>query len=53
MDEPYGGTDGGLIGLHYQDVASGAVSHGCIRLDADAIAAVDTLPLGTPITVVD
>lgn len=49
-DEPYAGTDGGLIGLHYADVAAGAVSHGCIRLAADAITAVDALPLGTPIT---
>lgn len=52
-DEPYGGADGGLIGVHYQDVASGAVSHGCVRLSADAITAVDRLPLGTPITVQD
>lgn len=52
-DEPYGGSDGGLIGIHYQDVASGAVSHGCIRMGGDGIAAVDTLPLGTPVTVVD
>ena len=52
-DEPYGGSDGGLIGIHYQDVASGAVSHGCVRLGADAIAAVDALSLGTPVTVVD
>lgn len=52
-DEPYGGADGGLIGIHYQDVASGAVSHGCIRLGADAIDAVDRLPLGTPVTVLD
>ncbi|MGH1525845.1 L,D-transpeptidase [Leifsonia sp. L25] len=52
-DEPYGGADGGLIGIHFQDVASGAVSHGCIRLGADAIGAVDRLPLGTPVTVQD
>jgi len=52
-DEPYGGADGGLIGIHYQDVASGAVSHGCIRMGGDGIAAVDRLPLGTPITVQD
>lgn len=50
-DEPYGGSDGGLIGLHYSDVAAGAVSHGCIRLDAEAITAVDALPLGTPIAI--
>ncbi|MEN2736808.1 L,D-transpeptidase family protein [Microbacterium sp. X-17] len=52
-DEPYGGADGGLIGIHYQDVASGAVSHGCIRMGGEGIAAVDRLPLGTPITVQD
>ena len=52
-DEPYGGSDGGLIGIHYQDVAAGAVSHGCIRMGGDGIAAVDALPLGTPVTVVD
>ena len=50
-DEPYGGSDGGLIGLHYSNVARGSVSHGCVRLDADAITAVNALPLGTPITI--
>jgi lipoprotein-anchoring transpeptidase ErfK/SrfK len=51
-DEPYGGSDGGLIGIHYQAVSSGAVSHGCIRLDEAAIDAVNRLPLGTPVTIV-
>jgi lipoprotein-anchoring transpeptidase ErfK/SrfK len=51
-DEPYGGSDGGLIGIHYQAVSSGAVSHGCIRLDEPAIDAVNSLPLGTPVTIV-
>lgn len=51
-DEPYGGSDGGLIGIHYEDVSTGAVSHGCVRLGADAIAAVDNLTLGTPIVIV-
>lgn len=50
-DEPYGGHDGGLIGLHWNATTSGAVSHGCVRLSADAVAAVDTLPLGTLVTV--
>lgn len=50
-DEPYGGHDGGLIGLHWNATTSGAVSHGCVRLDADAVAAVNTLPLGTLVTV--
>jgi len=52
-DEPYGGTDGGLIGIHFQSTARGAVSHGCIRLSADAIAAVDALPLGTGVVITD
>lgn len=51
-DEPYGGSDGGLIGIHYESASSGAVSHGCIRLDSEAIAAVDALQLGTPIIIV-
>ncbi|GAB3573176.1 hypothetical protein GCM10027406_01240 [Leifsonia lichenia] len=50
-DEPFAGSDGGLIGMHYQDAASGAVSHGCIRLGTAAITAVDALPLGTPIQI--
>lgn len=51
-DEPYGGSDGGLIGMHFSDLAAGAVSHGCIRLGVDALTAVDALPLGTPVTIV-
>jgi hypothetical protein len=50
-DEPFGGSDGGLIGVHFNTTSAGAVSHGCIRLDAAAIAAVNALPLGTPITI--
>ncbi|SEA35430.1 L,D-transpeptidase [Leifsonia sp. 21MFCrub1.1] len=51
QDEPYGGNDGGLIGIHYNRASVGAVSHGCLRLAEDAITAVDSLPLGTPITI--
>jgi len=50
-DEPYGGHDGGLIGLHWNATNSGAVSHGCVRLSAEAVAALDALPLGTLVTV--
>ncbi|MCU1514845.1 MAG: hypothetical protein JWO10_1935 [Microbacteriaceae bacterium] len=46
-DEPFGGSDGGLIGIHYARASSGALSHGCIRLPAEAIDAIDALPLGT------
>lgn len=51
-DEPYQGEDGGLIGMHYFDAHSGAVSHGCIRLPEEAAAALTALPLGTSITIV-
>jgi lipoprotein-anchoring transpeptidase ErfK/SrfK len=50
-DEPYGGDDGGLIGVHYFPAHSGAVSHGCVRLPQDAIIAVNDLPLGTPVSI--
>jgi hypothetical protein len=50
-DEPYKGTDGGLIGAHYASTATGAVSHGCIRLTHAATAAMNQLPLGTTITI--
>jgi lipoprotein-anchoring transpeptidase ErfK/SrfK len=51
-DEPYGGHDGGLIGVHYESVARGAVSHGCVRMDGDAVDAVNALPLGTMVEIV-
>ncbi|WP_290808690.1 L,D-transpeptidase [Herbiconiux sp.] len=50
-DEPFGGSDGGLIGIHFQEENTGQVSHGCIRLSADAITAVNALPLGTLISI--
>jgi lipoprotein-anchoring transpeptidase ErfK/SrfK len=50
-DEPYGGSDGGLIGVHWYAEHSGAVSHGCVRLAGDALNAVNALPLGTLVTV--
>jgi len=50
-DNPYGGRDGGLIGVHYNPANTGAISHGCVRLTPEAIKAVNALPLGTPITI--
>ena len=50
-DEPYGGSDGGLIGVHYYSASNGAVSHGCIRLPREAIIAVNRLPVGTLISI--
>ncbi len=50
-DEPFGGNDGGLIGIHYEKNASGAQSHGCVRLPTMAIEAVNAMPLGTLVTI--
>jgi lipoprotein-anchoring transpeptidase ErfK/SrfK len=50
-DEPFGGTDDGLIGVHYEAVSTGNIFHGCIRLPANAITAVNALPLGTLVTI--
>lgn len=50
-DEPFGGNDGGLIGIHFEASSSGAISHGCIRVPVEALTAVDALPLGTLITI--
>ncbi|MDB6425876.1 L,D-transpeptidase [Curtobacterium sp. 20TX0008] len=50
-DTPVAGGDGGVIAAHYNDVRSGAVSHGCLRLDHDAVAAINALPLGTVVTI--
>ena len=52
-DEPYRGSSGGVIGIHYSDERDGAVSHGCVRVGADAITALDALPLGTLITITE
>lgn len=51
-DEPFGGDDGGLIGVHYESASRGAVSHGCVRLDGDAVDVINTLPLGTVVQMV-
>lgn len=50
-DEPFEGSDGGLIGVHFTPVPSGAASHGCIRVPLEALEAVNALPLGTLITI--
>jgi len=51
-DNPYGGKDGGLIGVHFFSTTSGAISHGCIRVPVAAITAINLLPLGTSVTIV-
>lgn len=52
-DDPWLGEDGGLIGMHFNTTSTGEVSHGCIRLPEDALLAVNELPLGTPVAIVD
>lgn len=51
-DHPFG-PDQGLVGIHWNAVHSGAVSHACIRLDAAGDRAMSGLPLGTPVLVVE
>lgn len=50
-DEPYSGHDGGLIGVHYEAAATGNISHGCVRLNASAVTAINALPLGTLVVI--
>lgn len=50
-DEPYAGTDGGLIAIHTNPNPRGRASHGCIRVRPDVVAQLDTLPLGTPVVI--
>ncbi|WDH78243.1 L,D-transpeptidase [Microbacterium esteraromaticum] len=52
-DEPYRGDDGGLIAIHWSENTVGASSHGCVRVDTQALTALSGLPTGTPITITD
>jgi len=51
-DHPFG-PDQGLVGIHWDAVHAGAVSHACIRLDAAGDDAMSRLPIGTPVLVVE
>ena len=51
-DHPFG-PDQGLVGIHWNAVHSGAVSHACIRLDDAGDRAMSGLPVGTPVLVVE
>ncbi|KQQ65366.1 hypothetical protein ASF63_15635 [Microbacterium sp. Leaf320] len=46
-DEPFRGSDGGLIGIHFGAITGGTISHGCIRGDNDTLTTIDSLPVGT------
>lgn len=50
--DPYRGQDGGLIGLRHNTVTRGDLSHGCVRLQAAAVEAVNALELGTLVSFV-
>ncbi len=47
----FGGADVAVTAFHYHDDRSGPISNGCIRLDPAAIAALATLPHGTPVLI--
>jgi lipoprotein-anchoring transpeptidase ErfK/SrfK len=51
VDEPYTGTDGGLIAVHASPDPRGRSSHGCVRVQPAVVAELDGLPLGTPVVV--
>ena len=51
-DHPFG-PDQGLVGIHWDAVHTGSVSHACIRLDAAGDNAMSKLAVGTPVLVVE
>lgn len=48
-DEPYVGSDGGLIAIHGSATPRGRSSHGCVRVPEEVVEELVHLPLGTPI----
>lgn len=47
----FDGQDVAVTAFHYHDVRSGAISNGCLRVDAEATARLAELPLGTPVVI--
>ena len=47
----FGGQPVAVTAFHYHDARSGAISNGCIRLDAEAIAKLSLLPQGTGVRI--
>ncbi|MER7795770.1 L,D-transpeptidase [Microbacterium sp. NPDC096154] len=45
----FGGQPVAVTAFHYHDARSGPISNGCIRVSAEAIQALQQLPLGTPV----
>lgn len=48
----FDGADTAVTAFHYHDTRSGAISNGCIRLDAAAIDRLAQLPVGIPVYIV-
>lgn len=48
----FDGADTAVTAFHYHDARSGAISNGCIRLDAAAIDRLAQLPAGIPVYIV-
>lgn len=49
--DDFGGEDVAVTAFHYHDTRAGAISNGCIRLDATAIDRLAQLPPGTPVVI--
>ncbi|MGO1265798.1 L,D-transpeptidase [Microbacterium gubbeenense] len=47
----FDGQDVAVTAFHYHDVRSGAISNGCIRVDADVTSRLAELPVGTPVVI--
>ncbi|GAA1958125.1 L,D-transpeptidase [Microbacterium aquimaris] len=47
----FDGADVAITAFHYHDARSGAVSNGCLRVDAATTEALAALPLGTPVVI--
>lgn len=45
----FDGQDVAVTAFHYHDVRSGAISNGCLRVDAETIERLAELPAGTPV----
>lgn len=47
----FGGQDVAVTAFHYHDARSGAISNGCLRMDAEAITKLGELPVGTGVLI--
>lgn len=47
--DTFSGTPAAITAFHYHGIRSGAISNGCLRVDAEAITKLSALPAGTPV----